>query len=74
MTNILIMLTASIAVSAKVRIPFGEIDKIAIVADLRNDERYIASPGRKEYLELAMLHQQYNIAWVIPMWITAEPK
>lgn len=70
----IITLFASFMVSAKVKIPFGKIDKIEIVADLPNDERYIATPGTKEYLDLATLHQEYNIAWIIPAWITAEPK
>ena len=70
----IITLTTSIVASAKVRIPFGKIDKIEIVADLPNDERFIASPGSKEYLDLATLHQEYNIAWIIPAWITEEPK
>ena len=70
----ILTLTTSIVASAKVRIPFGKIDKIEIVADLPNDERYIASEGSKEYLDLATLHQEYNIAWIIPAWITVEPK
>lgn len=67
-------LCASIMASAKVRIPFGKVDKIEIVADLPNTEKYTASEGSKEYLDLATLHQEYNIAWVIPAWITEEPK
>lgn len=70
----MIALCTSVMMSAKVRIPFGKIDKIEIVADLPNDERYVATPGSKEYLDLATLHQEYNIAWVIPAWITQEPK
>ena len=64
----------SITVSAKVRIPFGKIDKIEIVADLPNNEKYTAAEDSKEYLDLATLHQEYNIAWVIPAWVTQEPK
>ncbi len=70
----IITLFASFMVSAKARIPFGKIDKIEIVADLPNDGRYIATPGTKDYLDLATLHQEYNIAWIIPAWITTEPK
>lgn len=64
----------SMMVSAKVRIPFGKIDKIEIVAELPNTENYTATEGGKDYLELARLHQEYNIAWVIPAWVTQEPK
>lgn len=65
---------ASIMVSAKVRIPFGKVDKIEIVADLPNTDKYAVSEGSKEYLDLATLHQEYNIAWIIPAWVTKEPK
>lgn len=70
----IITLCSSIMVSAKVRIPFGKIDKIEIVADLPDNEKYTVSEGSKEHLDLATLHQEYNIAWVIPAWITVEPK
>jgi hypothetical protein len=61
------------AVSAKARIPFGKMDKLEIVADLPNTEAYAVKEGSKEYLDLARLHQEYNIAW-LPAWITQEPK
>jgi hypothetical protein len=70
----IITLTTPFLVSAKVRIPFGKIDKIEIVANLPDNEKYTISEGSKEYLDLATIHQEYNIAWVIPAWITAEPK
>jgi hypothetical protein len=71
---IMFTLCASIMVSAKVRIPFGKIDKIEIVAELPNNDNYTSTPGSKEYLDLATLHQEYNIAWIIPAWVTQEPK
>lgn len=61
-------------VSAKAKILFGKIDKIEIVADLPDTEKYVVKEGSKEYLDLARIHQEYNIAWVIPAWITVEPK
>jgi hypothetical protein len=61
-------------VSAKAKIPFGKIDKIEIVVDLPDTKKYVASEGSKEYLDLARIHQEYNIAWIIPAWITQEPK
>lgn len=70
----IITLGTSMIVSAKVRIPFGKIDKIEIVAELPDNEKYTATEGGKDYLELAMLHQEYNIAWIIPAWVTQEPK
>lgn len=61
-------------VIGKAKIPFGKVDKIEIVADLPDTEKYAANDGSKEYLDLARIHQEYNIAWVIPAWITQEPK
>jgi hypothetical protein len=61
-------------VSAKAKIPFGKIDKIEIVADLPDTEKYLENENSKEYLDLARMHQEYNIAWMIPAWITQEPK
>ncbi len=75
-----ILLTAFITfcsiglVSAKAKIPFGKIDKITIIADLPDTEEYLSKAGSKEYLDLGRLHQEYNIAWIIPAWITEEPK
>lgn len=65
---------ASISASAKLKIPFGKIDKIEVVAELPDNEKYIGNKGPNDFLELATLHQEYNIAWIIPAWITQEPK
>lgn len=65
---------ATNVVSAKLKIPFGKIDKIEIAADLPDTEKYAESKGSKEYLDLARMHQEYNIAWILPLWITQEPK
>lgn len=67
------LFTANIA-SAKAKIPFGKVDVIEIVADLPDTEKYALEEGSKEYLDLGRMHQEYNIAWVIPAWITQEPK
>ena len=76
--KILLLSFASIfttnVVSAKLKIPFGRIDKLEIAADLPDTEKYAVSKGSKEYLDLARMHQEYNIAWIIPLWITQEPK
>lgn len=61
-------------VSAKAKIPFGKMDVIEIVADLPDTEMYAVKEGSKEYLDLARIHQEYNIAWIFPAWITQEPK
>lgn len=65
---------ATNTVSAKAKIPFGKMDVIEIVADLPDTEEYAVKEGSKEYLDLARIHQEYNIAWIFPAWITEEPK
>lgn len=62
------------SMSARAKIPFGKIDKIQIVADLPNTKEFESKEGSNEFLDLGRLHQEYNIAWVIPAWITVEPK
>jgi hypothetical protein len=69
-----ITLFISVTASAKLKIPFGKVDKIQIVAELPDNEKYIGNKGPNDFLELATLHQEYNIAWIIPAWITEEPK
>lgn len=61
-------------VSAKAKVPIGKIEKMEIVADLPDTEEYVEKEGSKEYLDLARIHEEYNIAWIIPAWITQEPK
>lgn len=59
---------------AKAKIPFGKKEVITIVSELPDNEMYETSEGSKEYLELATLHEEFNIAWILPLWITQEPK
>ena len=61
-------------VSARAKIPFGKKEVITIVSELPDNEMYETSEGSKEYLELATLHEEFNIAWILPLWITQEPK
>ena len=60
--------------SARAKIPFGKKEVITIVSELPDNEMYETSEGSKEYLELATLHEEFNIAWILPLWITKEPK
>lgn len=55
------------------RIPFGKADKISIVFDLPNTPQFKESESSTTYLDLARLHQEYNVAW-LPLWVTEEPK
>ncbi|NHN25593.1 hypothetical protein FIA58_007880 [Flavobacterium jejuense] len=58
----------------RAKIPFGKKEVINIVSELPDNEMYETSEGSKEYLELATLHEEFNIAWILPLWITQDPK
>lgn len=58
----------------RAKIPFGKKEVITIVSELPDNEMYETSEGSKEYLELATLHEEFNVAWILPLWITKEPK
>ncbi len=55
-------------------IPVGEADKVEIVADLPNTEDYKVEGTTDRYLDLGRYHQEYNVAWIFPVWITEEPR
>jgi len=55
---------------AKIRIPIGERSVLIKVYDLPDNEEYLLPDGH--YLDLATLHNEFNIAYVLPLWITKE--
>lgn len=82
-----IALTLSIAIfgcvqksEARARIPFGEREALTKVADLPDTDEYMIKEGSKmmntksQYLDLATFHKEFNIAWLLPLWVTQEPK
>ena len=71
---IVLLIVGFTSASARARIPFGKKEVITIVSELPDNEMYETSEGSKEYLELATLHEEFNIAWFLPLWITQEPK
>ncbi len=59
---------------AKLKIPFGEQDVIEKVADLPNTDDYLLEEGGTKYIDLGRMHSEYNIAWILPLYVTQEPK
>lgn len=65
---------------ARARIPFGEREALTKVADLPDTDEYLIKEGSKmmntknQYLDLATFHKEFNIAWILPLWVTQEPK
>lgn len=73
-------ITFSLAVSisalnlafAKAKIPFGEREALTKVYDLPNTDEYKLDNGN--YLDLATLHKEFNIAYILPLHVIEEPK
>ena len=58
---------------ARLKIPFGNREVLSKVADLPDTEEY--KIGTSEgYLDLGMLYEEYNIAWIMPLSVTKEPR
>ncbi len=59
---------------ARLKIPFGEREVIEKVADLPDNEVYASDKGGKKFIDLGRLHQEYNIAWIMPLNVTQPPR
>ncbi|RZK17119.1 MAG: hypothetical protein EOO86_13340 [Pedobacter sp.] len=67
-----IMIGASNLVLAKARIPIGERSVLNTVHDLPDTDDFKLDNGN--YLDLATLHKEFNFAYILPLYITQEPK
>jgi len=67
-----LMLSASNFLSAKAKIPIGEREVLNKVYDLPNTDDFKLENG--DYLDLATLHKEFNIAYILPLYIMEEPK
>lgn len=74
---------------AKAKIPVGNREVIQKVADLPDTDDYLIEKGQEKprfginkddkryqdkFMDLARLHEEFNIAWILPLWITKEPR
>ena len=60
-------------VSARgVKIPFGDREVLNKVADLPDTEEYKTDTGN--YIDLGTIHQEFNIAYILPLYIEQEPR
>lgn len=57
-------------ISAKAKIPVGEREVLNKVHDLPNTEEFKLENGN--FLDLATLHKEFNIAYILPLWITED--
>ncbi|MCD2424504.1 hypothetical protein LQ567_17120 [Niabella pedocola] len=58
---------------ARLKIPFGNREVLQTAADLPDTDAYLL-PDNKHYLDLGVLHEEYNIAYILPLWVTKEPR
>ncbi len=74
------LVLTSYQASAKAKIPLGNREVLTLVSDLPDTEDYLLEKGSKlvnrpdQYLDLATLHEEFNIAWILPLWINKEPR
>ena len=60
-------------VSARgVKIPFGDREVLNKVADLPDTEEYKTDNGN--YIDLGTIPQEFNIAYILPLYIEQEPR
>lgn len=74
----LVLSFAALALSqkaeARLKIPFGEKDVIEKVAELPDTQEYALDESGKKHIDLGRMHTEYNIAWIMPLYIVKEPK
>jgi len=68
----LLIAFSSVSVFAKARIPLGEREVLNKVYDLPDTDEFKLKDGN--FMDLATLHKEFNIAYLLPLYITAEPK
>lgn len=57
---------------ARVKVPVGEREVLKLVYDLPDTEDYQFEDGT--YMDIARLHSEYQIAYILPLYITKEPR
>jgi hypothetical protein len=70
----LAFILSTLQLSAKARIPVGKVQVVNIVHDLPNTEEFSENESKTNFLDLATFHEEFNVAWVLPLWITIDPK
>ena len=65
------LLLAYTQVFAKAKIPVGTRQVLEKVYDLPDTEEYQKD---NSHLDIGRLHEEFNIAYFLPLWVTEEPK
>ena len=68
----LLIVFSSTSVFSKVKIPLGEREVLNKVLDLPDTDEFKLKDGN--FFDLATLHKEFNIAYLLPLYITEEPR
>lgn len=68
----LLMASSSASVFAKGKIPFGEREVLNKVQDLPDTDEFKLKDGN--FMDLATFHKEFNIAYLLPLYVIEEPK
>lgn len=68
----LLIVFSSASVFAKAKIPLGEREVLNKVLDLPDTDEFKLKDG--SFFDLATFHKEFNIAYLLPLYITEEPK
>ena len=68
----LFIMFSSTSVFAKARIPLGEREVLNKVYDLPNTDEFKLKNGN--FIDLATFLKEFNIAYILPLYVTEEPK
>ena len=69
--GLVLLLTMPQIAHARARIPVGTRDVIDIVYNIPATDSIIID-GKQ--VNLARMHKEFNIAYILPLWVTEEPK
>ncbi|MCF6405128.1 hypothetical protein L3C95_19655 [Chitinophaga filiformis] len=68
----LLIAFSSTSVFAGIKIPMGEREVLKKVYDLPDTDEFKSDHGN--FIDVATLHKEYNIAYFLPLYVTEEPK
>ena len=69
---LLLIAFTSTTASAKLKIPLGKREVLNKVHDLPDTDDFKTKEGN--FIDLATLHEEFNIAYILPLYITKEPR
>ncbi|SDF52017.1 hypothetical protein [Chitinophaga filiformis] len=68
----LLIAFSSTSVFAGIKIPMGEREVLNKVYDLPDTDEFKSEHGN--FIDVATLHKEYNIAYILPLYVIEEPR